>query len=138
MGVWGHRYYDNDAALDFMIEVEESDQPKEALRRAIESALAADDLKAEEGRRAIVAATYIDRQVNGTTFTPGDAAHLLDVDDFPLRHPEIDLVDLQQLAVKALYRVQDTGAEKELWAVPVEDYPAWRAGVEQLIRRLEP
>lgn len=137
MGVWGHRYYDNDAALDFMIEVEESDQPKETLRGAIQTALAADDLIAEEGIAAIVAATYIDRQVNGTTFTTSDAAHPLEVDDFPLRHPDISLGDLQQQAVKALYRVLATGDAKESWAVPAEDYPAWRTGVEQLIRRLE-
>lgn len=129
MGVWGHGYYDNDAALDFMIEVEESGQPKETLRRAIETALAADDLKADEGMAAIVAATYIDREVNGITFTTDDAAHPLDVDGFPLRNPGISLGDLQVPVVKALHKVLDTGAEKESWAVPKEDYTAWRAGV---------
>lgn len=138
MGAWGHGYYENDAALDFMLDVEESGRPKETLRQALETTLEAVYIEADQGIAAIVAATYIDRQINGTTFTNGNAEHPLDVDLFPERHPQINLTDLQKKAVKALHKVLgDTSELNALWMANEEVYPAWRAGVEQLINRLQ-
>jgi hypothetical protein len=130
MGTWGPGYYQDDAALDFMLEVEESEEPKETLRQALETALKAEYLESDEGIAAIVAATYIDRQVNGTRFTTSDLDHPLDVDLFPQKHPQISLADLQPQAVQALHKVLGQASEtNELWAENEEAYPAWRAGV---------
>ena len=138
MGAWGHGYFEDDSALDFMADVEESNHPKKVLHRAIQTALKADYLDADDGTAVIVAATYIDRQVNGTRFTPDNLDDPLQVDTFPEKYPEISLADLQPMAIEALQKVLGEESEiQELWAENEELYPTWRAGVEQLIRRLQ-
>lgn len=138
MGTWGHGYFEDDAALDFMIDVEEAAHPKELLQNVIETALNADYLESDEGVAVIVAAAYIDREINGTRFTPSGVDYPLDVDSFPDRHPQIKLSELRFDAIHALQRVLDEGSEiNELWAENEEDYPAWREGIEQLIGRLQ-
>jgi hypothetical protein len=137
MGAWGHGYFEDDAALDFMADVEASDEPKELLQEAINNALEAEYLESDEGAAVIIAGTYIDRQVNGTRFTNSNNDEPLDVDTFPDRHPEVDLSDLRPGAVTALQKVLEEDSElHELWEENEELYPAWRSGVEQLIQRL--
>jgi len=138
MGAWGHGHFEDDAAFDFMANVEESDNPKEIISNAFSTALDADYLENDEGNAVIVAATYVDRQLNGTTFSSHDRDEPLDVDTFPDRHPELNFSDLRDKAVQALQKVLDDNSElNELWAENEEDYPTWRQGIEQLIQRLD-
>lgn len=137
MGAWGTGYFEDDLALDFVAEVEESDQPAAVLRAALQTALEAEYLESDEGCAVIVAATYIDQQLNGTRFTPGGYTKPLAVDTFAERHPTVNLADLRETAVAALRRVLADDSElNELWAENETDYPAWRQGVELLLRRL--
>lgn len=137
MGAWGHGYFENDSALDFMADVEESNDPKLLLQNAIEAGLESEYLEADEGDAVIVAAAYVDRYLNGTRYSGADDDEPLDVDTFPERHPQLNLADLKPAARKALARVIGEDSElNELWQENEEDYPAWRNGVEALINRL--
>ncbi|MBX7224989.1 MAG: DUF4259 domain-containing protein [Chitinophagales bacterium] len=138
MGAWGHGYFDDDAALDFMAEIEASDYPKEIIKEALEMAIETDYLEADEGNAVIISAIYIDKQINGTKFSDEDSDEPLDVDTFPERHPYIDFSDLQNDAVLALKRLLDNNSElNELWKENEEDYPAWQQGIVGLIKRLQ-
>jgi hypothetical protein len=138
MGAWGHGYFEDDAAFDFMSAIEEAGNPKEVIAYALDSAIEAEYIETDEGSAVIVAATYVDRQVNGTKFSEVDRDEPLKVDTFPDRHPDVDLSDLRDKAVQALKKLLDEQSElNELWAENDELYPAWRAGIEQLIQRLD-
>ncbi|WP_162056495.1 DUF4259 domain-containing protein [Pontibacter pamirensis] len=137
MGAWGYGYFEDDAAFDFMAEVEESGNPKNVLKRAFDTAIDSDYLESDEGNAVIVAAAYVDRQLNGTRFSSADQEEPLSVDTFPDRNPQQDLSDLRDKALQALSKVLEDDSElNELWAENEEDYPAWREGVKQLIYRL--
>lgn len=137
MGAWGHGHFEDDAAFDFMAEVEESDNQIELLKNTFKTAIETDYLESDEANAVIVAATYVDSQVNGTKFSAGDAEDTYDVDTFPDRHPEIDLSPLKADAVQSLKIVLGEGSElNELWAENEELYSTWRQGIEQLIERL--
>ena len=115
MGAWGHGYFEDDAALDFVADVEESDNPKKVIQKAFDAAIKADYLESDAGCAVIVGATYVDRKVNGTKFSPQHTEESIEVDTFPLAE----------------------GSElNDLWAENEDDYSAWKAGVEQLIQRL--
>lgn len=138
MGAWGHGYFEDDAALDFMADIEDSDNPKKVIRQAFETAIKAEYLESDEGSAVIVGATYVDRKVNGTKFTEAGHDEPLDVDTFPDRNPDVDLSDLRKPAIEALQKVlSDTSELNELWSENDEDYPAWKQGVEQLLKRLK-
>lgn len=137
MGAWGYGPFEDDTALDFMVEVEDSDNPQQTLSDALDSALDTDYLEYTEAQGAIVSAAYIDRQVNGTRFSSPDDEDGLDVDTFPERHPNQDFSPLKQKAAKALQQVLSENSElNELWADNEELYPKWRKGLEELIERL--
>jgi hypothetical protein len=136
MGAWGHGHFENDAALDFMADIEESNNPKDLLNEAFDTA-DADYLETDVGTSAIVAAAYVDRQINGTRFTSSEHDEPLEVDTFPDRHPDQNFSDLKEKAVQALINVLDENSElNELWEENEEDYPAWRESIEQMIQRL--
>lgn len=57
MEAWGHGYFEDDTALDFMANMEDSDNPKETIREALNAALDADYLETDEGNAVIISAT---------------------------------------------------------------------------------
>ena|SRR5688572_29140135 len=137
MGAWGIGYFEDDSALDFMADIEDSDNPKQTIRDAISDAIDADYLESDQGTAAIIAAIYVDKQVNGTKYSSSDNDEPLDVDTFPERHPEQNFSDLKSTAVQALTKVLEENSElNELWAESEENYSASRQGVEQIISRL--
>ena len=137
MGAWGHGHFEDDSAWDFMDEIEESDDPKEVINAALDAALEAEYLESDEGNAVIVAATYIDRQQNGTKFSSPDSDEPLNVDTFPGRHPNVDFSKLRAKAIQALQKLLGDDSElNELWVENEELYPAWRQGIESLIQRL--
>lgn len=137
MGTWGTGYFEDDAALDFMNDIEQSSDPKRMLAKAFDSAIKSDYIESDEGSAVIVAATYVDRQVNGTKFTTESNDAPLDVDTFPDRHPDQNFLDLKAKAVSALARILGDNSEiNEVWAENDEEYSTWREGIQQLIGRL--
>lgn len=137
MGAWGTGYFEDDAALDFMANVEESSDPKRILTKAFDAAIKGEYIESHEGSAVIVAAAYVDAQTNGTKFSAEGGDAPLQVDTFRVRNPTQDFSDLKQKAVNALSKIVGENSEiNELWAENDEDYPAWKYGVQQLIRRL--
>lgn len=138
MGAWGYGHFEDDMALDFMIEVEESDNPEKTLSDAFDSALDVDYLEYTEGNAVIVAAAYVDSQINGTKFSATDSEEPLDVDTFAERHPDQNFIALKNKAIKAVQQVLAKNSElNELWEENEELYPLWRQGLEELIERLK-
>ena len=137
MGTWGTGYFEDDSALDFMNDIEQSNDPRRILAKAFDKAIKSDYLESDEGTAVIVSAAYVDRQVNGTKFTPENKGQPLEIDTFPDRHPQENFIDLKAKAVSALARILGDNSEiNELWAENDEAYPEWREGIQQLIARL--
>jgi hypothetical protein len=137
MGAWGTGYFEDDAALDFMADVEESRDPKRILTRAFDNAIKAQYIESHEGTAVIVAAAYVDRQTNGTTYSKHNIDPPLQIDTFPSRNPDHNFSDLREKAVEALNKILGENSEiNELWAENDEDYPTWKSGLLQLIMRL--
>jgi hypothetical protein len=138
MGAWGYGHFENDAASDFVWEVEESNDPKQRIREALDAAITAEYVESDTACEAIAAAAYIDGQVNGTKFCDADGIGPIEVDTFPETHPNVNLVDLKDRAMQALRKVLTGSSElNELWAENEEDYPAWKQEIENMRRRLE-
>ncbi len=138
MGAWGHGHFENDTALDFMADIEDSADPKAAITAALEEALQGGYLDSDIGASALVAAAYVDRQVNGTRYSEEGSEEPLEVDTFPERYPHVDLSNLRAKALTAVKRVlQDDSELNELWAEAEDDYPAWKQEVQRLIHNLE-
>lgn len=137
MGTWGTGLFDNDAAADFMMDLEEANDVRSICESVFQEALESDYLESDLGSNVIVAAAYVDRQVNGTVFSEKDAEEPLAIDLFPDSHPHTDLRDLKPLARKALTRVLSQDSElMELWQENEEDFPVWKDEVAALMGRL--
>ena len=138
MGAWGYGHFQNYAALDFMDEIETAEGPKAVINDALVNATESEYLESDDGNAAIVAATYIDSQVNGTKFSLEGDEGLLDVNAFADRHPGVDFYELREIALEAMQKVLSDDSElNELWSKNEKDYPAWRQGVEQMMERLK-
>lgn len=138
MGTWGHNYFESDAAFDCMAYIEESDDPKASIEGLLDTTASGEYLDADEAEGAIVAAAYIDRQLNGTRYSNDDRDELLEIDTFPEKYPNVDLSSLRLKAVQALIRVLAEDSELyELWEETEEHLPAWKQTIENLIARLE-
>jgi Domain of unknown function (DUF4259) len=137
MGAWGHGHFQNDSALDFVSDVEYSDNPKKLFERTFNRAIKSNYLDSDIGCEVIVASTYLDSQINGTKFSHPDREEPLEVDTFPNRKPSIDFSDLRKNSVEALKKVINENSElNELWEENEENYLLWRQGIEELIERL--
>ncbi len=135
MGAWGHGPFEDDAALDFVRDIEEAKNPKKIITEALDHAVESDYLETDEANAAIVSAAYIDSAVNGTKYTTPEMGEPYEVDTFPTRFPDLDLSDLKSKAVAALEKVIGEGSElKELWEEGGES--EWQQGIEEMIRRL--
>lgn len=133
MGAWDYGIFDDDAALDWVDELEDSDNPKALFKRAFSRALKADYLDADDAHAVTVSAAFIDHILNGTHYGEDNETMI----DFTARHPRLKVDDLRTDAVKALQRVLGTESElHELWADNVEDYPHWKSTLEDLMGRL--
>ncbi len=137
MGAWGYGHSENDAALDFLADIEESGNPEKMMTDALTSATKAAYQQSYEACTALVAAVYVDKQVNGIQYSPGEITAPMEVEAFSARHSVIDLSDLQPAAVEALRNILSGHSElNELWAESGEDHQLWRNELEQLMNRL--
>ena len=138
MGTWGYNYFESDAAFDYMDDIENTDDPKDMIEDIFDEAIAGEYLDFDTGSAVIVAAAYVDRQLNGTRYSEPEIEDPLAVDSFATRHPDVDLATLRGAAVEALRKVQAEGSELlELWQENEAELPAWRQKIDELIARLE-
>ena len=137
MGTWGTGFFDDDGALDFMADIEESRDPKRVIEKAFDTAIKSDYIESHEGIAVIVSAAYVDRQLSGTRFSTPNQNVVLPIDSFPNRNPGQNFSDLKIKAAAALAKILEENSEiNELWAENDDEYPIWRSGVQQLIDRL--
>lgn len=132
MGAWGDKPFENDAALDFLVELEEGGV--DALRAALETAADTDPddyLDVDEGSAAIAAAELVAaaRDSNRASL-PKDARAWVQANAKELGEED------QALAVRAVRRVLEGGSElASLWGEGSARSP-WHQGVRALLRRL--
>ena len=137
MGTWGRGLFDNDSAADFMMDLEEAGDIRQLIESTFEEALEEEYLDSDSGCLVVVAAAYVDRQLNGTIYSDEDSDEPLSIDLFPENSPSTDLRDLKGIAVQALTRVLGEHSElNELWLENEEEYPTWRKEVADLLNRL--
>ncbi len=137
MGAWGHGHFENDSALDFVGEIEDSENPKQLFIDTLDNVIDSDYLDSDDACYAVVVSAYIDSQVSGTRYSSAEDEEPMDIDNFSGKNPSLDLADLKEKAVRALKKVIGDDSElKGLWEENEEDYPLWRTNIEQLIGRL--
>ncbi|NOX55940.1 MAG: DUF4259 domain-containing protein [Planctomycetes bacterium] len=131
MGAWGHNSFENDDALDWVADLEES-QDMSAILKALNAVTdeAGDYIEAPECSMAIAAAEVV-------AALCGNAASSLpdEVNEWLKGKPKPD----PQLAAKARQAIDVILADselKELWEEIEEDYPKWIAVLEDIKSRL--
>lgn len=134
MGAWDYGFFDNDTALDWVSELEDSDNPKAFFKRAFSNALKSTYLDQDDAHAVTVSASYIDYILNGTNYGEDNEIFV----DFVNLHPKLKVDDLRGEAIKALQRVIGDNSElNELWSENKEDYQHWKSTIEELIGRLK-
>jgi hypothetical protein len=133
MGAWGHRNFENDAALDFLAEFRQSPSEValvEALTIVVEMGEDEEYIDADEAGAALVAAELVAaaRQRPAPDF-PADVAPLLVALDTA---EDEDLLELAQEAVAQVLRKSEL---QELWAENGEPNE-WQAVQQDLLVRL--
>ncbi|GAB2728777.1 DUF4259 domain-containing protein [Kitasatospora kifunensis] len=126
MGTWDVGPFDNDAAADFSVQLDEAaaGQRAELLRAAMEQALAAGYLEVEEAQEAVAAAALVAAQRPGGE--PVDPAY------GPKAPIPLVGTELAELAVRVLERVGLPECElAELWADSGEE-ERWRERLARL------
>src|SRR5688500_15521005 len=124
MGAWGHGHFDNDSALDFVADIEASENPKQLFAAALDNAINAGYLDSDDACYAVVVSAYIDSQLNGTRYGSAEDEEPMHIDTFASQNFSLNLTELKDKAKKALVRVLGDDSElKELWEENEEDYP---------------
>lgn len=131
MGAWEATSFGNDAAMDWVAQLE--DDGAAAVARALTAAVGADDHLDVPGGEEAVAAAEVVAAVLGQPAAELPPAVQTWVQD---NHGSVSLADAQ-LALQALDRVSsDTSELYELWVEDAED-PEWSASIAEVRQRLE-
>jgi hypothetical protein len=134
MGAGGVGIFEDDAAMDFLAELNESKRPVPLMKAAFDEVPEAEYVEYDAGQRVLVSAALIDTILNGTRH----AADLEEVDSFVKKHRTLDVSPLRALASTAIRRVLSEGSElRGLWEENAEDYSNWSKNLEALAMRLE-
>lgn len=132
MGSWGIASFENDAAADWFLRVEEAVDPGAVMGSAIDDALsAADHLDGDVSRAAVAAAELC-------ACCAGQRPDRLpdNVDGWVQANPHGPHADEIGLAVEAVTRVRDESELRDEWE-RAEDHSLWLAAVNDLLSRLE-
>lgn len=130
MGTWGSSVFENDAAEDWMGELlEEGRSPliDQALRAVERGSTEADDCSAALAAAEVVAAAH-GWPVRGF---PKDLKQWIIESDY--RPPE----PTKSLAIQAFRRVREDSELAELWKENPKEEKQWRAGLDDLLQRLQ-
>jgi hypothetical protein len=131
VGSWGTASFENDAALDWFLLVEEAPDPGLVMASAIDDALsAAEYLDSDLGCQAIAAAELC-------ACCAGQLPDRLpdNVEGWVQANPHGPHADEIELAVEAVRRVRDESELRDLWE-DAADSSRWLAAVEDLLSRL--
>lgn len=126
MGAWGPGEFENDSALDWLAEVQDTDDLLDACREAFQSALDEDYLDSDPASAAVAAACVL------AAFHDGYRGPV--PDDIGISGVTVDPA-LRRLAVRALEAVAAADSElASLWEDAGDT--SWRATIDVLVKRL--
>lgn len=133
MGLWGHGAFDNDAALDWAMDLAKSKNPLTELRRCLEAADAG-SLDTDTADVAWAAAAFLAQSLNGSLATLPDELLSLTV-----TLPRASLLELLPLAEQALASITKPGSESwQLWKEAGDyEYSAWIRAIQRTARELK-
>ena len=134
MGAWGFGIFDDDAALDFIYELENSgDEIAEAMAELFQAVNSADYIDSDEGAAVIVCSAIIDAAINNTEYEYLSNEH----EDILAFAKNSKLSELKNSAHSALEKVLGENSEvNELWS-ETEDYDSWKNTVASIKERLK-
>lgn len=131
MGAWGAKVFEDDSALDFLEErlIPPAD-PRLVMRKAFETALAADYLEYDGGQAVLASAAVIISVQSGEPLDDDETEARI---AWRARLAELDFSSLIDLASKACRRVCGDSSElRELWEEDEDLLAAWIRNVESL------
>jgi hypothetical protein len=126
VGTWGTGPFDNDEALDWVIELLADDTTESIRTPLLMAASSGGELEPWQSQRAVASAAVVAAAVSGVTEgLPVEAEEWL--------HGGAGLVDDDAVAaaMRALAVVLAAEVEREMWLRP-EDAATWRSGVERV------
>lgn len=129
MGAWGLGSFENDDALDFVMEIVESNDLgiiEEALEEVINSA--DDYIEADSASRALAAGEVI-------AALHGHSGDIPDELEEWTTGKEVPSSEITQMAQRAVRQVMANSELRELWEES-DDYDAWQENVQDLLERL--
>ncbi len=131
MGAWGHNSFENDDALDWVVELEKSKDTTiifESLDLLINNK--ADEIEAEDCSIAIAAAEVVAALYgNGSSLLPERVSNWLKGKP----KPTPSLIAKAQQVIDAILSDSEL---KELWKESPNDYPKWVSALKDLKSRL--
>lgn len=132
MGAWGIGSFDNDSAMDWVIDLEKSSDT--ALLREVLGPWERDSdyLNGGDGDMGLAAAEVVAAWLGRPALElPEEVALWVE------GHKDLDLTPFIGQAILMIDRVLSDQSElNELWAENMEKYPSWKAGVLDLRKRL--
>lgn len=131
MGAWGYESFENDSALDWVIELAHSDN-RSVLTSALAAPLTTDNYIDVDESSAALAAAEVVAALKGH---PHPALPDV-VSAWVQAHPLAVDRDLQKQAIEAILRVEQESELQELWAES-EEYDQWKGSLQNLRSRLE-
>ena len=132
MGAWGHGSFDNDTALDWVTELDESDDHRLVLDAlaVVTRTPASEYLDADLCCDALAGAEVVAASRGKPHPSAPDA-----VATFVQRHPQILGSRGATAARAAVTRIRDHSELRELWS-DSDDFADWIAGMDDLLARL--
>lgn len=131
MSAWGTGTFDNDDAMDWLVELQATDD--EAFLQTTLEAAGECYLEAPEGARILCACELV------AALTGQAASDLPEIArEWVEQHPVLDVHALLPIAINGLDRVLAMDSElEELWRENADEYTAWRQNVLTLKAKLD-
>lgn len=128
MGTWGHEPFENDEAMDWTYDLEESSDLS-VLTRSLQPEPGY--LEAPEGTQLVAAAAVVAGALHPVTVLPDNVQNWLE------RNAGLDFGTLKMPARAGIDRVLGSESElRELWEETEADFSAWQASLQKLLTAL--
>lgn len=125
MGAWGHEPFENDTAMDWSYDLEESTDLS-VLSRALQPGPGY--LEADQGTELLAAAAVVAGALHPVTQLPENVQNWLQ------RHAGLEFGSLRVPARQGIDRVLGAESElRELWEENEENFNAWQASLQKLM-----
>ncbi|MEZ4222148.1 MAG: DUF4259 domain-containing protein [Polyangiaceae bacterium] len=131
MGAWGTKTFETDVALDWLGDLEATDDADAFLEESLTPSMADDSLEADLAQHVVCAAEVVAAILGA----PSAGLHS-EVVTWVEAHSDLDVEPLAEQAVHALRLVLRESELNDLWAES-EKHDEWRAPVVKLRKRLK-